>query len=144
MPRRYGAGSGSDRFNKLPVATAPGAAPSVGLTYRMAKDITENVRRYRAFCLALDRRDNVHHMRSRRSASRRKITPEMVIAGYQQGYFPMAMGRFGHINWFLAEPRTVIPLDDRFHVRRSLRKVLKKSKYQLKFNTDFSAVIHAC
>src|SRR5262249_32122607 len=80
-----------------------------------------------AFCLPLDRRGNVYYMRSRRAASRRKITPEMVIAGYQQGYFPMARGRFGHIDWFMAEPRTVIPLDERFHVRHSLRKVIKKS-----------------
>jgi leucyl/phenylalanyl-tRNA--protein transferase len=56
----------------------------------------------------------------------------------------MARGRFGHIDWFMAEPRTVIPLDDRFHVRRSLRKVIKKSKYQLKINTDFATVIRGC
>jgi leucyl/phenylalanyl-tRNA--protein transferase len=68
----------------------------------------------------------------------------MVIAGYQQGYFPMARGRFGHIDWFMAEPRTVIPLDDRFHVRRSLRKVIKKSEYQVKINTDFATVIRFC
>src|SRR5262245_35060018 len=83
-------------------------------------------------------------MRSRRSASRRKITPEMVIAGYQQGYFPMARGRFGHIDWFMAEPRTVIPLDDRFRIRRSLRKVIKKSQYEIRLNTDFASVIRAC
>jgi leucyl/phenylalanyl-tRNA---protein transferase len=68
----------------------------------------------------------------------------MVIAGYQQGYFPMAKGRFGSIDWFMAEPRTVIPLDGRFHVRRSLRKTIKKSDYQIKLNTDFRSVIRAC
>ncbi len=68
----------------------------------------------------------------------------MVIAGYQQGYFPMAKGRFGGIDWFMAEPRTVIPLDERFHVRRSLRKTIKKSGYHIKFNTDFRSVIRAC
>jgi leucyl/phenylalanyl-tRNA--protein transferase len=111
---------------------------------RRMEDSTRDVSRYSAFCLPLDRRGNVHYMRSRRSASRRKITPEMVIAGYQQGYFPMAMGRFGHINWFMAEPRTIIPLDERFHVRRSLRKTIKKSEYQLRLNTDFASVIRAC
>ncbi|MGE0128148.1 MAG: leucyl/phenylalanyl-tRNA--protein transferase [Blastocatellales bacterium] len=68
----------------------------------------------------------------------------MVIAGYQQGYFPMARGRFGGIDWFMAEPRTVIPLDDRFHVRRSLRKTIKKSEYEVRLNTDFASVIRAC
>ena len=68
----------------------------------------------------------------------------MVISGYQQGYFPMARGRFGHIDWFMAEPRTVIPLDERFHVRRSLRRAIKKSDYQIGINTAFASVIQAC
>ena len=68
----------------------------------------------------------------------------MVIAGYQQGYFPMAKGRFGSIDWFMAEPRTVIPLDDRFHIRRSLRKTMKKTNYEIRLNTDFRGVIRAC
>lgn len=68
----------------------------------------------------------------------------MVIAGYQQGYFPMAKGRFGSIDWFMAEPRTVIPLDGRFYIRRSLRKTIKKSQYQIKLNTDFRSVVRAC
>src|SRR5574341_1546991 len=83
-------------------------------------------------------------MRSRKAASRRKVTPEMVISGYQQGYFPMARGRFGHIDWFMAEPRTVIPLDERFHVRRSLRRIIKKSDYRIRINTAFPLVIQAC
>ncbi|MGH9851815.1 MAG: leucyl/phenylalanyl-tRNA--protein transferase [Blastocatellia bacterium] len=83
-------------------------------------------------------------MRSRKAASRRKVTPEMVISGYQQGYFPMARGRFGHIDWFMAEPRTIIPLDERFHVRRSLRRIIKKSNYQIGINTAFASVIQAC
>lgn len=68
----------------------------------------------------------------------------MVISGYQQGYFPMARGRFGHIDWFMAEPRTIIPLDERFHVRRSLRRIIKKSDYQIRVNTAFASVIQAC
>ncbi len=83
-------------------------------------------------------------MRNRKSAARRIITPEQVIAGYQQGYFPMARGRYGHIDWFMAEPRTIVPLDERFHVRRSLQKTMRKCSYEVKFNTDFAAVIRAC
>ncbi len=83
-------------------------------------------------------------MRSRKSASQPIITPEQVIAGYKQGFFPMARGREGKIEWFMAEPRTVIPLDDRFHVRRSLRQTIRKAGYRIEFNTDFPAVIRAC
>lgn len=83
-------------------------------------------------------------MNSRKSATQQPITPEQVISAYKHGYFPMSRGRFGKIDWFLAEPRTIIPLDDRFHVRRSLRKFTGKSGYQISFDTDFPAVIRAC
>ena len=53
-------------------------------------------------------------MRNRKSAARRVITPEQVITGYQQGYFPMSRGLHGEIDWFMSEPRTIIPLDERF------------------------------
>src|SRR5262249_41231391 len=39
---------------------------------------------------------------------------------------------------------TVIPLDNRFHVRRSLRKTIRKSEYRIRLNTDFASVIRAC
>ncbi|HKX30808.1 MAG TPA: leucyl/phenylalanyl-tRNA--protein transferase [Blastocatellia bacterium] len=83
-------------------------------------------------------------MKSRKSASQPIITPEQVIAGYQQGFFPMARGRYGRIEWFMADPRTIIPLDHRFRVRRSLRQTLRKVDCEIRFNTDFPQVIRAC
>src|SRR5262245_41000706 len=83
-------------------------------------------------------------MRNRKSASRPIITPEQILAGYQQGYFPMARGLRGPIDWFVAEPRTIIPLDERFKIRRSLRQTMHKVNYQIKINTVFPAVIRAC
>jgi leucyl/phenylalanyl-tRNA--protein transferase len=83
-------------------------------------------------------------MKSSKSATHPVITPEQVIAGYKQGFFPMARGRYGKIEWFMADPRTVIPLDARFRVRRSLRQTIRKAPYQIKFNTDFPSVISSC
>lgn len=83
-------------------------------------------------------------MRNRKSAARRVITPEQVITGYQQGYFPMSRGLHGEIDWFMSEPRTIIPLDERFHVRRSLRQSLRKTQYEIRVNYNFAAVIRAC
>ena len=83
-------------------------------------------------------------MRNRRSASRPTITPEQILAGYQQGYFPMARGFQGPIDWFVAEPRTIIPLDERFKVRRSLRKTMRKAAYDIRIDTAFVPVIRAC
>ncbi len=76
--------------------------------------------------------------------TRTLITPEQVLAAYQQGYFPMSRGQFGPIDWFMAEPRTLIPLDDRFHVRRSLRKTMQKTDLEVRLNTRFAQVIQHC
>ncbi|MDX2032626.1 MAG: leucyl/phenylalanyl-tRNA--protein transferase [Blastocatellia bacterium] len=83
-------------------------------------------------------------MRNRRSVSRPTITPEQILSGYQQGYFPMARGRHGTIDWFVAEPRTILPLDERFKVRRSLRKTIQKSTHIIRFNAAFEATLRAC
>ncbi|NOT62865.1 MAG: leucyl/phenylalanyl-tRNA--protein transferase [Acidobacteria bacterium] len=79
-----------------------------------------------------------------RRTTRTQITPEQVLAAYQQGYFPMSRGQYGPIDWFMAEPRTVIPLDERFHVRRSLRKIIQKTELELRLNTRFEQVIRHC
>lgn len=79
-----------------------------------------------------------------RRTNRTLITPEQVLAAYQQGYFPMSRGLSGPIDWFMAEPRTVIPLDERFHVRRSLRKVIQKTDWEVRLNTRFPQVIRQC
>ena len=76
--------------------------------------------------------------------TRTLITPEQILGAYQQGYFPMARGRYGRIDWFMAEPRTVIPLDERFRVRRSLRQQRRKLAYEIRVDTSFLEVIHAC
>src|SRR5581483_6333826 len=76
--------------------------------------------------------------------ARSLITPEQILAAYQQGYFPMARGKYGRIDWFMAEPRTVIPLDDRFRVRRSLRQAMRKLAYEIRIDTCFPEVIYPC
>ncbi|MEW6128763.1 MAG: leucyl/phenylalanyl-tRNA--protein transferase [Acidobacteriota bacterium] len=72
------------------------------------------------------------------------ITPEMILAAYTRGCFPMATGLYGEIDWFIADPRTIIPLDEGFRVRRSLRQALRKMNYEVRFNTCFAEVIRAC
>jgi leucyl/phenylalanyl-tRNA---protein transferase len=81
-------------------------------------------------------------MRSSNSDS--GITPEQIIQAYRHGYFPMATGLDGEIDWFISEPRTIIPLDERFRIRRSLRQALRKTAYEIRINTSFDEVIRAC
>ena len=70
------------------------------------------------------------------------IPPELLLNAYAQGVFPMAED--GDILWFSPKKRGVIPLDDRFHITRGLRKALRKQAFELKWNTSFREVMMAC
>src|SRR5262245_65329474 len=76
--------------------------------------------------------------------SQSQVTLAQILAAYKRGVFPMATGRYGEIDWFIADPRTVIPLDERFRIRRSLRQAMRKLDYETRINTAFAEVIRAC
>jgi leucyl/phenylalanyl-tRNA--protein transferase len=76
--------------------------------------------------------------------SRSAITTEQILVAYRHGLFPMAQGRSGSIRWYIAEPRAVIPLDERFKVRRSLRRVWRGGGHQIAINRSFEEVIRSC
>jgi len=71
------------------------------------------------------------------------IEPDLLLAAYAAGYFPMANSRLGDIRWYSPDPRAIIPLD-RFKVSRSLRQVLRKRLFEIRENTAFEAVIRNC
>lgn len=50
----------------------------------------------------------------------------------------------GEILWFSPEQRGVIPLDDRFHVSRSLCKALKRQPFEVRWDTSFREVMLGC
>ena len=83
-------------------------------------------------------------IRNRKAPPRLKITPAQVLLAYRHGLFPMSRGKFGEIEWFMADPRTIIPLDDRFHIPRTVRKLIRKGGYEIKINHRFPEVIRAC
>ena len=47
------------------------------------------------------------------------------------------------IEWYLPDPRTIIPLDG-FHVSRSLKKRLRSGKFNISVDQDFLGVMRAC
>jgi leucyl/phenylalanyl-tRNA--protein transferase len=67
-----------------------------------------------------------------------------VLDAYSRGFFPMASGKNGAIDFYFYEPRGIIPLDDRFTVRRSLRQIINRKQHIIKHDTAFDAVIRAC
>lgn len=70
------------------------------------------------------------------------IPPEVLLGAYAQGVFPMAED--GEILWFSPTRRGIIPLDDRFHVPRGLKKALRKNAFEIRFNTAFREVMLGC
>ena len=72
------------------------------------------------------------------------ITPELVLRALTSGAFPMADARDGQIHWYSAEPRAILPLDDRFKVRRSLAKIIARNDFVITRDRAFPRVITAC
>lgn len=74
-----------------------------------------------------------------------KLDPETLLSAYAQGVFPMADHR-GAIRFYTADPRGIVPLDDRFHVPQSLRQRMRKEPpvYEMRINGDFAATMRGC
>lgn len=73
------------------------------------------------------------------------FTPETLLAAYARGYFPMADGREGdELHWYSPMRRGMMPLDERFHVPRSLKKFMKHCPYEVRVDSAFVEVIRAC
>lgn len=49
----------------------------------------------------------------------------------------------GQIYWYDPDPRAILPLDQ-FHVSRSLQRTVQQGRFEVRYNTAFTAVIRAC
>ena len=65
----------------------------------------------------------------------RVIPVQTLLDAYSRGIFPMAQD--GEIQWFSPESRGIIPLDERFHVSKSLRKTIKRHPFEIRWNCAF-------
>ncbi|SFG23028.1 leucyl/phenylalanyl-tRNA--protein transferase [Palleronia marisminoris] len=73
-----------------------------------------------------------------------RLTPELVLAAYGQGIFPMAEGRDAQdIYWLDPRQRGILPLDG-FHISRSLRRRIRTEPFRITFDRDFDGVIAGC
>ena len=66
-----------------------------------------------------------------------------LLAAYAAGWFSMAEGPIG-LSAFSCAKRALIPLDQRFHVPRSLKRQLRPGRFELKLNSAFAAVVDGC
>ncbi len=75
----------------------------------------------------------------------KRPSPEMLIAAYSQGIFPMAFEDQGwEVYWYAPDPRTIMPLDEGFHVSRSLQRTLRRGVFEIRYDTAFREVMEAC
>lgn len=70
------------------------------------------------------------------------LSPEMLVAAYCQGIFPMADDQ-GAIHWYDPHPRAIIPLES-FHVPRRLARTMRNNNYAVRVDCAFAAVMQAC
>lgn len=72
------------------------------------------------------------------------LSPDLVLAAYAQGVFPMAHPEEGdRIYWYAPDPRAILPLDA-FHVPHNLRRTIRKGMFEISTDTVFMDVIEAC
>ena len=73
-----------------------------------------------------------------------ELTPDIILRAYAAGVFPMAESRNDpDIFWVDPDMRGLLPLD-KFHVPRSLKKVVRRGAFEIRYDTAFESVILAC
>lgn len=73
-----------------------------------------------------------------------EFTPELMLAAYAQGIYPMAESRDDpEIFWVEPRRRGVFPVDE-FHVSRSLGRTLRSGRFRVSFDQDFAGVVEGC
>lgn len=70
-------------------------------------------------------------------------TPELLLHAYAQGFFPMGNPDDELIDWYCPDPRAIIPLDG-FHVPKSLARVVRAGRFEIRWDESFPEVIEAC
>ena len=73
-----------------------------------------------------------------------RLSPDLIVAAYAQGVFPMAESAdSAEIHWFEPRRRGLLPLDG-FHVSRSLGRSLRRGAWRFTCDQAFAAVIAGC
>ncbi len=70
------------------------------------------------------------------------LSPGMVLSAYRQGVFPWFNDE-DPIVWWCPDPRFVL-IPSELHVSATMRKILKKRRYELSLDRAFGDVIRAC
>jgi leucyl/phenylalanyl-tRNA--protein transferase len=73
-----------------------------------------------------------------------RLTPELLLAAYADGVFPMAeTADEKELFWVDPRRRGILPLDS-FHVPRRLRRAVRHGGFEIRCDTAFEEVIRGC
>jgi leucyl/phenylalanyl-tRNA--protein transferase len=70
------------------------------------------------------------------------LSPGMLLSAYRQGVFPWFNDE-DPIVWWSPDPRFVL-IPGELHASTTMRKIIKKQRFQLKLDTAFEEVIRSC
>ena len=70
------------------------------------------------------------------------LCPENLVMAYSQGLFPMVQD--GELMWFSPDPRGLMPIDERFHISRSLERTIRSGRFVCTVNRCFDKVMQLC
>jgi leucyl/phenylalanyl-tRNA--protein transferase len=71
------------------------------------------------------------------------LEPQNMIRLYSIGAFPMADDETGEIEWYYPKVRAIIPLNN-YNIPRSVKQLIKRKKFDVKFDADPMQVIRNC
>ena len=72
------------------------------------------------------------------------LDTEMIRTGYEQGLFPMTVDEESDVvEWFYPQDRALLPITG-IRVSRSLKRVIKSERYEVRFDTEFAEVMRSC
>ena len=73
-----------------------------------------------------------------------ELSPELLLAAYAHGVFPMAESREDPtLYWLDPNERGILPLDS-FHISRRLKRTVRSDRFAVRIDSAFSQVIDAC
>jgi leucyl/phenylalanyl-tRNA--protein transferase len=75
-------------------------------------------------------------------ASGGNLSPGMLLSAYKQGIFPW-FNEDEPLLWWSPDPRFVL-FPDKLHISRSMKKLIKKNRFEVTYNSDFDSVIKGC
>ncbi len=82
------------------------------------------------------------------------FTDRQIVAGllgaYRQGLFPMGEQGSDEVRFYRPDSRGIVPLEEdagaarRFHVPRTVEKMIRQGRFELRVDTAFERVVRAC